>query len=197
MFKYLSRKINTMKTDLVLDINAGKGNGFDSLIAVKLSKPDSKPSNDLVIAVCKDENDIRKAAENKSIDIILGMEDAEKKDSLHERKSGLNDVICKLAKKKNIAIGFSFTKVLHSNNRSLLMGRMAQNAELCRKYKVKTILASFAETKWDVRSYNELISFGLTIGMTPKEAKEALEYAPEIVKEKKEERLPQGVKVVR
>jgi len=184
-----------MKTDLMLYGNAGKG--FENAIIVKLSSINAKPSREIWVAHCKNETDIRKAAENKFVDIILGLENIEKKDSLHKRESGLNEVICKLAKKNKIAIGFPFNSILHSDIKSQLFGRMMQNVELCKKYGVRMVLASFAETKWDVRSYHELFSFGLVLGMTPKEAKDALEVASQILKEKKEERLPPGVRLVR
>lgn len=186
-----------MKTDMVLNENVEKGKGFDESIVIKLHGPNSRPSKDLWIAYCKDEKDIRKAAENKMVDIIIGLEEAEYKDSLHVRNSGLNEVICQLAHKNDISIGFSFNKLLHSNQRTLLLGRMMQNVELCRKYRVKMLTASFAETKWDLRSYNELFSFVISLGMTPKEAKDSLEAAAKILKEKKEEKLPSGIRMVK
>ncbi len=186
-----------MKIDLILNENAGKGKGFDEAFIVKYRNENAKPTNEIWIAYCKDEKEIRKAAENKHVDVILGLEEAERRDSLHGKNSGLNEVICNLAKKNNIALGFSFGKILHSNNKAMLLGRMMQNVEFCRKYKVRMLLASFAESKWDVRSYNELFSFGSALGMTPKEVKDSLEMAALILKEKKEEKLPAGTRLVK
>ena len=186
-----------MKIDLVLNEEAGTAKGFDQAVKIRYNSENAKPIKEIWVTYCKNDNEIRKAAENKNVDVILGLEEVESKDSLHNRNSGMNEVICKLAKKNNIAIGFSFRKILHANNKAVLLGRMMQNVELCQKYKVKMIISSFAESKWDTRSYNELFAFGINLGMTPKEAKDALEAADNILKEKKEEKLPTGIKLVK
>ncbi len=118
----------------------------------------------------------RKAVENKQVDILLAPERAGKKDRLTQRDSGLNHVLCALAKQNDVAIGFSFSDVLNTKYRAVLVGRMMQNVRLCRKYKVRMVLASFAKDPEDMRPANELLAFGQTIGMTPKEATIALNF---------------------
>lgn len=117
----------------------------------------------------------RDILENNAIDILLSPEYGIKKDSLHFRSSGLNKVLCNLAKKNDIAIGFSFSELLNSNDKALLLGRMMQNVRLCRKFRVKMILATFAKNEYELRSPNTLKSFGLVIGMTPLEVKKAFD----------------------
>ena len=51
-----------------------------------------------------------------------------------------------------------------------------QNVRFCRKYKVNTVIASFASKPEEMRSAHDLISFGISIGMHPKQAKESLKY---------------------
>ena len=120
--------------------------------------------------------DVRKLVNNKNLDIIVSSEKLAEKDSLHYRNSGLNQVTCKLAKQNKIAVAFSFNDILKSNDKAKLLGRMMLNVKLCRKYKVKTVVASFATNKYEMRSSHDLLSFAEIIGMTPKEAKEALNF---------------------
>ena len=118
----------------------------------------------------------RKAVEDKSTDVLLSPERNIQNDKLSSRNSGLNQVLCQLAHNNKIAIGFSFAELLNSKERSKVIGRWAQNIRLCRKYKVKMVLASFANNKWEMRSPKDLFSLALTLGMNGKEANEALNF---------------------
>lgn len=125
----------------------------------------------------------RKAVENKKIDILLSPEKGRKNDFLHSRNSGLNHILCKLAKENDIAIGFSFRDVLNAKNskeRSKLIGRMQQNVRFCRKFKTKIVLASFAKNKYEMRNAKDLLAFAQVLGMTPAEAKKALSFKIEL-----------------
>jgi len=115
--------------------------------------------------------------EQKDADILVNPEKGIQKDFLHSRNSGLNQVLCKLARQNNVAIGFSFSEILHSEKeqRAELFGRMMQNVRLCRKYNVRMVLGSFAKNEFELRSKDSLISFGIFLGMRPEEAKRALE----------------------
>ncbi len=108
--------------------------------------------------------------------ILVHPENHSKEDSLHNRNSGLNSVLCNLARRHNVTIGFSFSILLGCKGlgRSKLLGRMRQNVRLCRKYKVRMRLGSFATSSWQLRSDDCLWSFGRVIGMTPGEVKSAL-----------------------
>lgn len=118
----------------------------------------------------------RKFFEDKGIDVVLSPEKDIEKDNLNSRNSGLNQVLCKLSNKNNIAIGFSFNEIIHSKNISNTLGRMMQNVRLCRKYKVKMIFASFANNKYEMRGAHDLLSFARVIGMLPGEANAALNF---------------------
>ena len=50
---------------------------------------------------------------------------------------------------------------------------MMQNVKLCRKYKVKMLINSFAKNEYELRSRDALKSFGLVIGMNSREVIEA------------------------
>ena len=112
-----------------------------------------------------------KAFEDKRIDMVVSSERISGKDFIHYRNSGLNQVLCKLAKKNNITLGFNFNDILKGKPN---MGRMMQNVRLCRKYKVRMVLASFASSIYEMRNPKDLMSFGKCIGMTDKEAKDAV-----------------------
>ena len=96
----------------------------------------------------------RKAVEDKKVDILLSPEKNNKKDLMFSRRSGLNQVLCKLAAKNGVAIGFDFSYLLNSSGRerSRILGRMRQNVRLCRKYKIKMIFSCFARNKYELRS---------------------------------------------
>ncbi|MEK6947019.1 MAG: hypothetical protein AABX32_05430, partial [Nanoarchaeota archaeon] len=46
--------------------------------------------------------------ESKKVKMIYGFEELGRKDYLHQRASGLNHIMCELASKNNIFIGFSY-----------------------------------------------------------------------------------------
>ncbi|MBU1201939.1 MAG: hypothetical protein KKA51_05530 [Nanoarchaeota archaeon] len=105
--------------------------------------------------------------ENKSTDYVYEIEKDTKKDNYHYRQSGLNQVLCALAKEKDITIAFSFNLLLTSKNKETVLGKMMQNARLCNKYKVKTIVASFARKPNELRNEKDLSSFGAVLGLKP------------------------------
>ncbi len=114
--------------------------------------------------------------ENKQIKMFFDLENKDERDFIHQRNSGLNQILAKIAHDKGKIIAFSFSTILNasSEKRALLLGRMRQNVKLCRKYKVKMFLASFASEPFKLRGTYELKAFGLMIGMNPKEVKESL-----------------------
>ncbi|MEM4239932.1 MAG: RNase P subunit p30 family protein [Candidatus Woesearchaeota archaeon] len=132
----------------------------------------------LTFVQCSDSD--RQVLEQGSADVLFGAEGTQPKDYAHQRGSGLNHIMCGLAKKKNVAIGFSFASILSASGaqRSQLIGRMMQNIMLCRKYKVKMIAASFAKNPWQMRQPHDLASFLTVLGMHPDEAKKALSGIP-------------------
>jgi len=93
--------------------------------------------------------------ENKSADLIYGFEEVHHKDSTHQRNSNLNHIICQLAHDKDVSFGFSYSQLLNSDKRALIMGRMKQNIKLCKKYKVKMIFASFTKSPFELRSRHD------------------------------------------
>lgn len=148
---------------------------FTGLIAD--SKNISKAKKLAKLVIYKSTGNDRHAIEKSKANVIFDLGTIATKDSMHHRNSGLNQVLCKLATKNNIIIGFSFSSILNIEGiiRSQILGRMMQNIRLCRKYKVKTIIASFAEKPYDMRPCSDLKSVFISLGMHPKEANDSLE----------------------
>jgi RNase P/RNase MRP subunit p30 len=117
----------------------------------------------------------RNLLNDRRLDILV-LDHSIGKDKIHYRSSGLNQVSCKIAKENDVCIGFSFNEVLNSENKSLILGRMKQNVRLCRKFKVRMVLGSFAKNKFEMRNVKDLVSFGRVIGMTGGEVKKALNF---------------------
>ena len=109
----------------------------------------------------------RGAFENKNTDIVYSIEKFRGKDKLHYKDAGLNQVLCKLAKKNRIKIGFCFSDVLSLDNekRAIILGKMMQNIRLCNKYKVDMVIGSFAKDKYGLRNSKDLVAFGRLLGM--------------------------------
>ncbi len=115
----------------------------------------AKKSADLVIS---DEN-ARTSFETKDIDVVFGLEAKAKGDFNRQRNSGLNQVLCEIARKKNKIYGLNFNDILCAKNRTEILSRMMQNLMLCRKYKVRTIIFSGAREPIEMRNVRDLNSF--------------------------------------
>lgn len=115
----------------------------------------------------------RKAVENKSVDVLMSPEKGRNYDFMKSRNSGLNQVLCKLAYKNDVAIGFDFNDVLKAKDseRINLIGRMKFNVKLCNKYNVKMYVCNSTKNIDEVRSDGDLISFGRILGMKKPEIK--------------------------
>lgn len=120
----------------------------------------------------------RKNFEDKKIKLFFDLENKDERDFIHQRNSGINHILAKIAHDKEKIIGFNFSTILNSKpeKRAQLLGRMRQNVKLCRKYKVKTFLGSFASEPFELRSDYELRAFGFMIGMNPREVKYSLQF---------------------
>jgi len=122
--------------------------------------------------ISKDYNTNRKLIERKNIKILVDPHVNNFRDSLHFRASGLDHVICNLSSENKVAIGVS----LRSIKDGVMLGRVKQNIKLCRKYKVNVRFFTFAENKYELRSKEDMLAFLRAIGMTGKEAKDAMNY---------------------
>ncbi|MBS1267071.1 MAG: Ribonuclease P protein component 3 [Candidatus Woesearchaeota archaeon] len=118
----------------------------------------------------------RKNFEKYKPDLIYDLELDKRPDKIHYKRSGLNQVLCKLANKNEIMLGISFKSILNakSKNRIRLIGRINQNLKYYRKYKVKIIIASFASNKWEMRHSSDLRSVATVLGMDSYQSKNSI-----------------------
>ena len=126
------------KKKLLLDINIARGKG-----KLTVCKPSS-------------EEELRFLLEKSNVDMVYGVEGIHEKESLHHTRGGMDQVLCKLASVKGKTLAFSFKELLNAKDKTRLLRRWKFNAKLCRKYKVKTLLATFASCKEEMRSAQDL-----------------------------------------
>ncbi len=118
--------------------------------------------------VAKSSEKDRLFIESKKIKIIYGFEESGKKDYFHQRASGLNHVLCELARKNDVAVGFSYSSVISNKNPALIIGRMMQNISLCKKYKVDTLITSFSSNPFELRQPHDVSSLFKLLGADTK-----------------------------
>ena len=111
-----------------------------------------KAGNKIIILEPKSEEILRLALEKSDVDIVVGLEKLHQKDSLHFVRSGLDQVLCKIATDNDKIIAFSLNDILHAKDRAKILARIAFNQKLCKKYKVKTIVCCFAKKKEEIIS---------------------------------------------
>jgi len=104
----------------------------------------------------------RKILEKENIHILL-LNQSGRKDWQKQRNSGFNQVMAKIAKKKNIAIGINLDEIIDSDGKfsSKILARVGQNVRLAKKNKLKM---NFISIKHDKDVY-DLRSLGLVLGM--------------------------------
>jgi RNase P/RNase MRP subunit p30 len=107
-----------------------------------------------------DEEFNRKVLEIKGVNILLGPEIHDRRDKMKQRDSGLNEFLCKLAKKNNIKIAIDIESLqkLDKKEKAKSLARIIQNISLCKRTKTDIIL--FPESKY---SKYETMSFITTL----------------------------------
>ncbi|MBW2970027.1 hypothetical protein KY319_02795 [Candidatus Woesearchaeota archaeon] len=161
-------------------IEMAKKLGIDELIFAYKKKEDfytKKENIKITNTLYTEPNKIRKGttticnasreAIERGASIVYGFETIEPKEHTHYRKSGMNQVLCKLATNKKVKIGFAFSTILnnHGQKRAIILGRMMQNIKFCKKYKTPIIIASFAANPYEMRAEAELKAFFSQLGL--------------------------------
>ncbi len=125
----------------------------------------------------------RAAVETKEVDILTHPE--------HGRyDSGINHVMAKLAKRNDVAIEINFNEILTSTKktRSRVLANMRDNIALARHYGMPIIICSGAKTHWEMRDPLSIASMAELLGMTLKDAKDAVSKTPGLIIKKLKER---------
>ena len=110
----------------------------------------------------------RKVLENKKV-VALILSHKDKKDRLKQRDSGLNQVLCKIARDKDKLILIDLKEIIESKEqeKALILGRLMQNIMLLKKYNVKTGIINKSG-----RDEHDIFSLLLTLGASTKFAKD-------------------------
>jgi ribonuclease P/MRP protein subunit RPP1 len=119
-------------------------------------------SNKSIIFTSDDDELNRKILEKENIQILLlNME--KRKDFQKQRNSGLNHVLAKLAKKKEIIIGINLDEIIKTSEKekARILARIRQNIQICNKNKLKMKFIS----KDNKRNIYDMKSLGLILGM--------------------------------
>jgi len=146
----------------------------------------SKPAVVSSKNVQQEANINRLASDCWEVDIIGSPEAHDEKDFMHQMNSGIDLVIARACAEKGIAIEFCFANVLNSfgRRRAQIMARMMQNVKLCRLAGCSMVISSGARDKWAARAPRDLMAFGVLIGMTLTEAREAISGNPSRILER-------------
>ncbi len=96
---------------------------------------------------------------------LVDAEFVNKTDHLHFRRSGLDQVLCRLAARNKKAFFFSFSHLLESKDWSVLLGRVMQNISFCQKYRVPYGMVSFAHDPLEMKGMRDLKSLMRVLGM--------------------------------
>ena len=122
-----------------------------------------------IVVQAQDEKFNRKILENKEVDVLFSLEFNNLNDRLKQRNSGLNEVLCKIAKKNNISIGIDLEKIknLQKKDKAIILSRIAQNISLCKRIGTKILIIN--KEKF---SKQEIFSFFLSLGCSTKKTKE-------------------------
>lgn len=155
----------------------------------------ARKSADFVVA--KNAESIRKLVEKDKPDVIFGVEMLGKKDFMHQRNSGVDHVICNLAKKKGVGFGFSLKNIIDSKCSPLALGRVMQNIILFEKYGIDVYVCSMSKSPYEMRNPRDICALFAWLGMKkPKEGMQKLGRGVERNKKTREGLAEDGVEIV-
>ncbi|MFA5174266.1 MAG: hypothetical protein WC438_03735 [Candidatus Pacearchaeota archaeon] len=127
-----------------------------------------KKENRTIIVKAQDYEFNRKLLENKDINMLLSPEMHNRKNKLKQRDSGLNEVLCKLAKQNNIQIAINLNEItkLPKKEKAEVLARIIQNINLCKRTGTKIIILN-------KKSKQDIMSLFLSLTASTSQAKQA------------------------
>lgn len=113
----------------------------------------------------------RKILESKKVKMLI-LSHKDKRDRLKERNSGLNQVLCKLARENNITLAIDFNELREEEKkeRAKILARIIQNIKLIKKFRNKLIIINRPEDKQSLQALLRIL------GANTKLAKEVAEW---------------------
>ena len=130
----------------------------------QIARKDIQNNKDKKIIFSSNNDDVnRQVVEKEQIDILL-LNQSLRKDRFKQRDSGFNQVLAKLAKKKNIIIGINLDELLDSKKKikAEILARVKQNIKLCNKNRLKM---KFVSPEKNERNIYDLKALGLVLSM--------------------------------
>jgi len=175
MKRFFIGKRNSNKKDIIFikeiskldDINKRESESYEAVLlktsnAELLRRMIDRAANYFEIYVLGVSDKINRVAlEHKKVKALISPEFERAFDYTHYRNSGLNQVLCKIARDSNKVIIENFSEFLKKDkkDRAILLGRILQNSMLCKKYNVKFIIAVFAKNEQDFVACQKLEEF--------------------------------------
>gem|GEM_PF-396170 len=168
--------------------------------ARKESRKVLKDADIVLVDTCENNN----APKTWEVDVLCRPEHSARRDFMDQKDSGIDHVMAKLMAERCIGMEINFADILNSSGvkRAMIMGRMRQNVHLARKYDAPVIITSNARNQWEMRAPGELVAIGKALGMTDREAKNALSKNPRKIIKKADDRknpdvIMRGLEVVK
>ena len=130
----------------------------------KIRKTIKDNSKKRIIFSSNDDKLNRKVLEKEKINVLL-LNQTQRKDRFKQRDSGFNQVLAKLAKKKNVIIGINLDEILETKGEKKkdILARIKQNTKLWNKHKLKMDFIALKEK--NKRDVYDLKALGLVLGM--------------------------------
>lgn len=118
----------------------------------------------------------RRVIESLKIDYLISPERDAKFDNLKQRDSGLNHVVAKIAKEKDVTIVVDMGEIasLDGKERALRIAKAMQNIKVCRKAGCSLKIASCVNKKRGILNEKVRKSFGVGLGMSSEEIRDCV-----------------------
>ena len=148
-----------------------------------------------LVMVQGDDKTLRLASDCWELDLIGSPEMHNDKDFMHQMNSGIDYVIARACAEKGIAIEFCFANVLnsHGRKRSQILARMAQNVQICRYSGCDMVITTGATEIYGSRLPRDLMAFGIVLGMSQEEAKNAISMNPKRILDRSARRMDPNI----
>lgn len=137
-----------------------------------------KGSGKIVALFGGDDSFNRRAIETLKIDYIVSPEGGFKRNSLKQRDSGINHVVAKEAKRKNISFVINLSEIrnLGKIEKSLRLEGLIQNIKICKRAGCSIKIANFSKNKSGLVGEISRKSFGMSLGMSSEQSRESTNF---------------------
>lgn len=125
---------------------------------IEKAKQMLKAISGIKIVKAQDDAFNRKMLEYGKFDILIGLENSQRKLTLKNIDSGLSPFLCSLMAKHKISLGIdlAFIRSLKGKEQSLVLAQLMQNIKLCRKKGVNIALFGVKDEK-DAKTFLQLL----------------------------------------